>query len=117
MPFPAAPGSAGGATALPLSMRAMPVVPRSGVRNECATVNTRINLAGEASYSTQKQMRSKAVRDATIADDQRQIEMDFVEKTDLEIESSTDRNVAQVEEALGDLARLTDMLDVPHKPQ
>jgi len=41
-----------------------------------------------------------------IADDQRQIEMDFVGQTSLEIESPTDEDVVQVELALGDLDQL-----------
>ena len=41
-----------------------------------------------------------------IADDQRQIEMDFVGQAGLEIESPTDEDVVQVELALGDLDQL-----------
>ena len=59
-----------------------------------------------ASGRVDRQSVTPASRAAVIADDQRQIEMDFVGQTSLEIESPTNEDVAQVELALGDLDQL-----------
>jgi type IV secretion system protein VirD4 len=59
-----------------------------------------------ANRNADRQSVPPASRATVIADDQRQIEMDFVVQTSLEIESPTDEDVAQVELALGDLDQL-----------
>ena len=61
-----------------------------------------------ANRNADRRSVTPASRAAAIADDQRQIEMDFVEQTNLEIESPTDENIAQVELALGDLDQLVE---------
>ena len=69
-----------------------------------AVVDPRPSVSGNR-YED-RQSVTPASRAAVIADDQRQIEMDFVGQTSLEIESPTDEDVAQVELALGDLDQL-----------
>jgi type IV secretion system protein VirD4 len=59
-----------------------------------------------ANRTADRQSVKPVSRAAVISDDQRQIEMDFVEQSSLEIESPTDKDVAQVELALGDLDQL-----------
>ena len=59
-----------------------------------------------ASRSVDRQSVMPASRAAVIADDQRQIEMDFVGQNSLKIENPTDEDVVQVELALGDLDQL-----------
>ena len=62
--------------------------------------------SASASRNADRQSVKPASRAAVIADDQRQIEMDFVGQAGLEIESPTDEDVVQVELALGDLDQL-----------
>jgi len=89
---------------LPLSVKAMPTAPRGGgLRAEDDNVTSEDRQAAPPDPIRRK---SQAVHSATVAEDERQIEMDFGDHTELEINNPTEIDVSQVQEALGDLDRL-----------
>jgi len=106
MPFPAPPGTLGLGSNLPLSVRAMPLAPRSNGGTESDTVEVSVDQAQDVPKATPGRARSRTVREATVAEDERQVEMDFAGTADLATDDPTDGDMAQVEEALRDLDRL-----------
>ena len=53
-----------------------------------------------------KALRGRDARAAVLADDQRQMEMEFGRQADLEVEAASENDVARVQDAVSDLERL-----------
>ncbi len=106
LPFPTGPVPPMGE--LPLSVRAMPTAPRGAGLSE-RDFEARMGITEPGSDSPIKNSPDTAarrVRAAVVADDQRQFEMDFGGQTDLKLDSPSEGDVGQVQDALSDLERL-----------
>ena len=92
----------------PLSLRATPTAPRgSGLTEQ--DFEARMGLGepvGNPSLDTGPVQDPRRVRAAVLADDQRQLEMEFGRQADLEVDAPTDKDVVQVRDAMSDLDRL-----------
>jgi type IV secretion system protein VirD4 len=106
MPFPSGPGGTPHAGAPTNEGLVEPSTSGARSLSDAAGAVVEPRPSVFANGSVGRQSVTPASRAAVIADDQRQIEMDFVGQTTLEIESPTDEDVAQVELALGDLNQL-----------
>ncbi len=106
LPFPEGPIGLMGE--LPLSVRAMPDAPRGQGLSE-RDFEARMGIAepgGSSPINHIPDTVARRVRAAVIAEDQRQIEMDFEGPEALRIDDPTEADVAQFEDALGALDRL-----------
>ena len=106
LPFPKGPVPPMGE--LPLSVRAMPSAPRgSGLTERDFEARMGITEPGGNSPidpgSAQAPRRGRA---AVLADDQRQLEMEFGRQADLEVVAATEDDVVRVQDAVSDLERL-----------
>ncbi|WP_226561701.1 type IV secretory system conjugative DNA transfer family protein [Salipiger thiooxidans] len=106
LPFPTGPVPPMGA--LPLSVRAMPTAPRGSGLSE-RDFEARMGLTepgGNSPIDPGPAQAPRRVGAAVLADDQRQFEMDFGGQTDLKLDSPSEDDVGQVQDALSDLERL-----------
>jgi type IV secretion system protein VirD4 len=106
LPFPTGPVPPMGE--LPLSVRAMPTAPRGSGLSE-RDFEARMGIAEPSENPPANHSpptASPRARAAVIADDQRQFEMDFDGQTDLKLDSPSEDDVGQVQDALSDLERL-----------
>ena len=103
-PFPQAP--VGPMGELPLSVRAMPAAPRGNWVGAYDEAGARIDQVASTPTSDRRRADNRKFRAAAIAEDQRQIELDFEGQALLGTKDPSDEDVEQVEEALSELDRL-----------
>ena len=106
LPFPEEPVAPMGE--LPLSVRATPTAPRGSGLSE-RDFEARMGFGerrGEPSAYPDSTMDGRRARAAVLSDDQRQFEMDFGARTELDVEAASEDDVAVVQEALSELDRL-----------
>jgi type IV secretion system protein VirD4 len=106
LPFPTGPVPPMGE--LPLSVRAMPTAPRGSGLTE-RDFEARMGLTeggGIAPLESGPAQAPRRGRAAVLADDQRQMEMEFGRQADLEVEAASENDVARVQDAVSDLERL-----------
>ncbi|MAM24796.1 MAG: type VI secretion protein [Rhodobacteraceae bacterium] len=106
LPFPEGPVAPMGE--LPLSVRATPTAPRGSGLSE-RDFEARMGFGerrGEPSAYPDPTMDGRRARAAVLSDDQRQFEMDFGARTELDVEAASEDDVAVVQEALSELDRL-----------
>jgi type IV secretion system protein VirD4 len=106
LPFPEGPVAPMGE--LPLSVRATPTAPRGSGLSE-RDFEARMGFGerrGEPSAYPDSTMHGRRVRAAVLSDDQRQFEMDFGARTELDVEAASEDDLATVQEALSELDRL-----------
>ncbi|OWV37832.1 type IV secretory system conjugative DNA transfer family protein [Mameliella alba] len=105
-PFPKGPVPPMGE--LPLSVRAMPTAPRGSGLTE-RDFEARMGLAeagGNLAVNDAPAAAPRPVRAAVLADEQRQMEMDFGGQEALKLDDPNERDKEQIERALSDLERL-----------
>ncbi|WP_043754755.1 type IV secretory system conjugative DNA transfer family protein [Pseudooceanicola atlanticus] len=92
----------------PLSVRATPTAPRGSDLSE-RDFEARMGLGEGGASSANNDMlasASRPVRAAVLAEDQRQFEMEFGRRADLEVDAPGKGDVAQVQDAMIELERL-----------
>ncbi|KHQ49936.1 type IV secretory system conjugative DNA transfer family protein [Mameliella alba] len=115
-PFPKGPVPPMGE--LPLSVRAMPTAPRgSGLTERDFEARMGLTEAGEnLAVHDAPAAASRPVRAAVLADEQRQMEMDFGGQEALKLDDPNERDKEQIEWALSDLERLEGEMTSSAKP-
>ncbi len=106
LPFPEGPVAPMGE--LPLSVRATPTAPRGSGLSE-RDFEARMGIGErrrEPSAYPDPTMDGRRARAALLSDDERQFEMDFGARTELDVEVSSEDDVAVVQEALNELEQL-----------
>jgi type IV secretion system protein VirD4 len=104
LPFPKAP--VGPMGELPLSVRAMPTAPRGNGISESDEVGARTDQAESTLSSDRRRDEDRRTWAAAIAEDTRQIEMDFGGQEPLRVDDPTEEDAAEIEGALNELDRL-----------
>jgi len=106
MPFPAAPNGAGGAASRAQNTERGREPPGSRGARAGETAEANEMRRRTAPPRTSKRSRARTVEEAVVADERRQMEMDFVGQAELALDSPTADDVVQIDKALSDLDRL-----------